>query len=95
MTVVTWEFPLSAKYTIPVRTLRPFIEVGPSFRSSGNLNGTAPSSYGGTAGLGVKGRVWKLQVGPALRYTHWASDKPLYAPQTKRNQVEVLVGVSF
>src|SRR5689334_18795047 len=60
MTVVTWEFPILAKYRLPPRTLKPLIELGPSFRSSGNLNGTAPSVYGGTAGIGVEVPVGKL-----------------------------------
>lgn len=95
MTVVTWEFPILVKYTIPVRTLKAFIEVGPSFRSSGNLNGTAPSNYGGTAGIGIQRNVWKLNVAPVLRFTHWARDGEFFQPRTKRNQLELLVGFSF
>jgi hypothetical protein len=48
--VLTWEFPLMAKYRISsFRGGRPFVELGPSFRLSGNLHGPAPSHYGITA----------------------------------------------
>lgn len=38
--VVTWEFPLLVKYRFSFRIMRPFVQAGPSFRSSGNLNGS-------------------------------------------------------
>jgi hypothetical protein len=93
-TVVTWEFPVLAKYRVRTHTVRPFAVAGPSFRSSGNLNGTAPSSYGGTIGLGIEAHAWKLKAAPVLRYTHWAGEG-LHEPHTKRNQMELLVGLSF
>ena len=93
-TVVTWEFPALAKYRFTSGKLEPFIEAGPSFRVAGNLNDAAPSVYGGTAGLGVEAQVGKLRISPVVRYTHWAADAA-FGAQTKRNQVELLVGVSF
>lgn len=93
-TIVTWEFPVLAKYRFPMRKVKPLIEAGPSFRSSGNLNGTAPSSYGGTFGLGVEVHAWKLKIAPVIRYTHWAGEGR-YEPHTKPNQVEALVGISY
>ena len=93
-TIVTWEFPVLAKYKFPMHKLKPLIEVGPSFRSSGNLNGSAPSSYGGTFGLGVEAHVWKVKLTPVIRYTHWAGEGR-YEPHTKRNQAEALVGISY
>jgi hypothetical protein len=93
-TVVTWEFPVLAKYRVTTHAVKPFAEVGPSFRSSGNLNGTAPSSYGGTVGLGIEAHARKLKLAPVLRYTHWAGEGR-YEPHTRRNQLELLVGVSF
>ena len=93
-TVVTWEFPILAKYRIAAGPAKPFLEAGPSFRSSGNLNGTAPSSYGGTAGLGLEAHAGPLKIAPVVRFTHWAGEG-LYQPHTRRNQVELLLGVSF
>lgn len=95
MTVVTWEFPMLAKYRLRFRTVKPLIELRPSFGSSGNLNSTAPSVYGGTAGIGVEVPVGRLKIAPVLRYTHWAADGECLQPRTKRNQVELLVGLSF
>jgi hypothetical protein len=93
-TIVTWKFPVLAKYKFPIHKMKPLIEVGPSFRSPGNLNRTAPSSYGGTFGLGVDAHAWKLKITPVIRYTHWAGEG-LYEPHTKRNQAETMVGISY
>jgi hypothetical protein len=41
--IVTWELPVLAKYRFSSRTLRPFVEGGPSFRVTGNLNFSNPS----------------------------------------------------
>jgi len=96
-TVVTWEFPLLAKYKLHLPLVKPLIELGPSFRSAGNLNGAAPSHYGGTLGLGVEAHMRKLKITPVVRYTRWAADGKQYGiqPRTIRNQAEVLVGFSF
>jgi hypothetical protein len=94
-TVVTWQFPALAKYRFSFHPLKPFIEAGPSFRVAGNLNDAAPSAYGGTAGLGLEAQIGKLRIGPVVRYTHWAADADFAASRTKRNQAELLVGLSF
>jgi hypothetical protein len=94
-TVVTWELPALVKYRFGSRPLKPFIEAGPSFRFAGNLNGAAPSTYGGTAGLGVEAQLGKLRIGPVVRYIHWAVDSKHSSSPTKRNQVELLMGLAF
>jgi hypothetical protein len=94
-TVVTWEFPVLAKYRFGGGSVKPFIEVGPSFRASGNLNASSPSPYGVTAGFGVETRFLGLRIAPVLRYTHWASDPDYTASRTKRNQLGALIGVFF
>jgi hypothetical protein len=94
-TVVTWQFPALLKYTFGSRTLTPFIEAGPSFRASGNLNGASPSIYGGTAGVGVEAHLGKLRIGPVARYTHWSADADYTSVRSKRNQVELLLGLAF
>src|ERR1700722_5449404 len=96
--VVTWEFPILAKYRFALPILRPFIEAGPSFRTSGNLNSTSPSNHGFAAGLGVEAKLWKLKLAPQLRYIRWARDSRMAgfgAPFTKPDQVEFLVSLSF
>ena len=63
--VVTWEFPVLAKYHFPLPArlstsrVKPFIDAGPAFRSAGNLNWTSPSNHGIAAGLGVEAHLWK------------------------------------
>jgi hypothetical protein len=96
--VVTWEFPVLAKYRFSVPFVKPFVDGGPSFRTSGNLNSTQPSNHGFAAGVGAEARLWKLKIAPQLRYIRWAEDprRPFpYAPYTKPDQAEFLVSVSF
>ena len=45
-TVLTWDFPVLAKYHLVKLGRAPFVEVGPSFRAAGNLNGYNPSHLG-------------------------------------------------
>jgi hypothetical protein len=93
--VVTWEFPVLAKYRFRDRRLNPLLEAGPSFRTAGNLNGTNPSRLGITAGFGVETRWRGLNIAPVVRYTHWNRDDVSQdSASTGRNQVEFLVGFS-
>jgi hypothetical protein len=94
--VITWEFPVLAKYRFSLPRLRPFVEAGPSFRTAGNLNGTTPSHAGVTAGLGVELHAAGLTFAPALRYTRWKADtvSPFADAHSKEDQLEMLVGVS-
>jgi len=93
--VVTWEFPVLAKYRFRYRRVKPLLEVGPSFRTAGNLNGTNPSHAGITAGFGVETRWRSLRIAPVLRYTRWSGNNASGdRASTQRNQVELLVGFS-
>jgi len=47
-TVLTWDFPVLAKYHLTKLGSAPFVEAGPSFRAAGNLNFYNPSHYGGS-----------------------------------------------
>ena len=98
-TVITWEFPILLQYRFKpyALPLSPLLEIGPSFRASGNVNGTSPSTHGVTAGAGVQAHLWRLKIEPQLRYTRWAADGAHYsfAPSTKRDQIELLVSLSF
>jgi hypothetical protein len=75
--VVTWEFPILAKYRFSIPLVKPFVDAGPAFRSAGNLNGTSPSNHGFAAGLGVEVRLWRLTIAPQFRYLRFAHDKNL------------------
>ena len=95
--VITWEFPILAKYRLQGARVRPFIEGGPSFRTAGNLNGTNPSHFGVSGGVGVETRWLGLNFAPTLRYTRWTRDDPngVFAqPITRQDQLELLVSVS-
>jgi hypothetical protein len=97
-TVLTWEFPVLATYALwnsPV--WRPFIEGGASFRATGNLNAYNPSHYGATAGFGVETVARGVKIAPRLRYSRWANDSLAFRwmSQTRRDEVQLLVGVSF
>jgi hypothetical protein len=91
--VVTFEFPVLAKYRFGAGKVRPFAEAGPSFRATGNLN-FSPSHHGITAGFGVETRWRGLNIAPMARYTRWAQDLPSFHPISQLNQVELLAGVS-
>jgi hypothetical protein len=93
--VITWEFPILAKYHFERGTVRPFVEAGPSFRTAGNLNGANPSHSGITAGAGVEMRVRGFAIAPAIRYTRWQADgKAIEGLQTAPDQVELLAEFS-
>jgi hypothetical protein len=93
--VVTWEFPVLAKYRFQGSKVNPFVELGPSFRTTGNLNGTNPSHYGITAGVGVEMHARRLNIAPTLRYTRWAADGVASSrPNSNPDQVEILIELS-
>jgi hypothetical protein len=90
-TLTPWEFPILAKYRLPVGRFRPFLTAGPSFRPAGS--GTGLSHAGVTAGGGVEFQAGGLRIAPTVRYTHWATNDS-YSPAGSPlpNQVEFLVG---
>ncbi|HXA51408.1 MAG TPA: hypothetical protein VNV86_13925 [Candidatus Acidoferrum sp.] len=90
--VVTWEIPVMARYNLGGRRMRPFLEMGPSFRPIGNRNSN-PSGHGVTAGAGVRLRAGWLNIAPQLRYTRWAADAEQRS-RTGKNQIEVLLGLT-
>ncbi len=102
--VLTWDFPVLAKYHLARLGRAPFVEGGPSFRVSGNLNGYNPSSYGATVGAGAETRKRWVLLSTALRYTRWAKDSYFYTlpagphydyERTNVNAVELIVGIGF
>lgn len=92
--VVTWELPLMAKYRFAVKRAAPFIEAGPAFRPTSNLNAN-PSHFGVSAGIGVAIPWKKFEITPMVRYSRWIRDRELgNLAASKSDQVELLVGVS-
>jgi hypothetical protein len=101
-TVLSWDFPVLAKYHLAKLGRAPFVEAGLSFRAAGNLNGYNPSHFGVTAGAGVEAhKNWTL-LSTALRYTRWAKDESPKYPggqrdysRTNVNAVELICGIGF
>ncbi len=97
--VRAWEFPLLFKYTLPASRLtgrwRPFVAVGPSFRTQEDANATEPSRLGFSAGVGVAVPFGRFRFSPTLRYTRWAREDiyPRYA--TKPDQLEFLASFAY
>lgn len=92
---VTWEFPILAKYRLSTgwSSLRPFVEAGPSFRTTGNLSAN-PSHVGISGGAGFDLRLHQINIAPTLRYTRWAQDSRPFGIQSRPDQLEFLVGFS-
>src|SRR5215470_4431340 len=89
------QFPILAKHRLPMNQPNSFVELGPSLRASGNLNGAQPSHEGITAGAGIELRRGKVTISPTLRYSRWRADARRAGPQTVPDQLEMLVGFSF
>jgi hypothetical protein len=104
-TVLTWDFPVLAKYHLAKLGRAPFVEAGPSFRAAGNLNGYNPSHFGVTAGAGAETRKGWALLSTALRYTRWAKDGLPYSSlqsggqsdylRTNVNALELIFGIGF
>ena len=94
----SWEFSALAKYRLPFRKLKPFVEAGPSFRWIEHPRNRFLSDDGAAAGAGVDFRLLHLRFEPEIRYTHWTAD-PLIAVAahlaSHHNQAEFLVGLLF
>lgn len=94
---LTWEFPVQLKYRLPeLSRATPFIEAGPSFRAVANLSTPEPSHIGFTAGVGIEWKLWRLKLGPVVRYTRWqATSADAFDPRARTNQAQLLFGASF
>jgi hypothetical protein len=90
--LATWVFPVLAKYSFSVRSLEPFIGLGPAFRMRQSFSESSP--YGVATAAGLKMHAGPMRITPSIRYTSWAPDKRASGGPV-RNQAEVLVGFSF
>ncbi|MFL6416866.1 MAG: hypothetical protein ACJ74Y_14480 [Bryobacteraceae bacterium] len=92
-----WEFPVLAKYRVPIHALRPYVAGGPSFRATSGSAASPLSRSGLAAALGIEARVGPLRLAPEARYTHWGPDGTYASPYhvaSDRNQVEFLMGLA-
>jgi len=91
--VVTWEFPVLLKHRFRFDNWQPFVEAGPAFRTTGNLN-FSPTHYGAAAGLGVEKRWGSWSFAPVVRYTRWAREQSNGTQGSLQpNQLELLVAI--
>lgn len=94
-----WEIPILAKYRFKFPIARPYVDAGPSFRTSQKFVSGTLSNHGFAAGAGVDIKALVLHISPEIRYTRWASDSipvgTAAPPYSNLNQVELLVGISF
>jgi hypothetical protein len=75
----SWEFPILAKYRLPVHGLiRPFVAGGASFERNdvlqANQVGPARTTKGYVFGGGVETKLGPIRIAPEFRYTHWTGD---------------------
>jgi hypothetical protein len=92
--VVTWELPLMAKYRFHLSKAEPFVEAGPAFRPTANLNAN-PSHYGVAAGVGVVTRWKQFEIAPMVRYSRWIHDRAFEnLAESRSDQLELLIGIS-
>jgi len=94
-TVLTWEFPILARYRFRLRGVDPFVEAGPSLRTAGNLNNANPSHFGWTGGAGIEWHRPTFTLAPTLRYTWWNADSNANGMETHRNQAELFLNFRF
>lgn len=93
----SWQFPTQAVYRFRGSFVRPYLEAGPTFRSTSSPLGSYLSDTGVTAGLGVQSTAWKLHIAPEVRFVHWGPDAtgtPLFYA-SRRNQAQFLIGLSY
>ena len=94
--VNVWEFPILAKYRLPLPLIKPYLAGGPSFRAIAASPAKHMSGTGVSVGVGIETRVGPLLVSPEVRYTHWGTDGAYpssYYVDSAQNQVEFLMGL--
>lgn len=97
----SWEFPILAKYRLPVRgRVRPFVVGGGSFERNDILQavqvGPTETATGFAFGAGLEAKLSLIRLVPEVRYTRWTGDFYFRgADLTHRNQLEFLIGLIF
>lgn len=100
ITASEWRIPLLVKYRLRSGLVTPVVGAGPAWRRfTGVENATGGATTGVAAAAGLEGKFAILRLSGELRYTRWGSatfDSLVSGlARLDRNQVEVLVGISF
>jgi hypothetical protein len=90
-----WDFPIIAKYRFPGAVGRPYIGGGWTYRRLNDLLRFSSGSNGFVLAAGVRINAVVLKISPELRYTRWVNEDIQPGFRTNRNQLEILIGVSF
>ena len=104
-----WEFPLLAKYKFPAKIVRPYVDAGVAWDKwsgvtsaiNGVVSGTSTSPKDTTMGVvfggGIDVHVLLIHIAPEIRFTRWTDQHftPGALLQSKQNQAEFLVGITF
>ncbi len=98
-----WEFPILGRYRFGVGPVRPFVAGGPSFNRITGLALKDPQEFvkssttGVILGGGIELNAIKIHIAPEIRYTHRLDDNFSLQEifKSRRNQITVLVGVTF
>lgn len=90
-----WDFPLIAKYHFSGVLARPYVGGGYVYRHLNDLVSAASGSNGFVLSGGVRISAPLMRIAPEIRYTRWDNPDIQPAFRTKKNQFEILVGLSF
>ena len=96
-----WEFPVLARKALFGGPIQPYVEGGVALSHlsvSDVVELNHRNNYGIVVGAGVSLHLGLFRIAPELRYNGWAFkdfDSPTGSLQSNRNQVAVLVGISF
>lgn len=98
----SWSFPLLVKYKFPGNLARVYVDTGYVFRALTDVvRLDKNTSQGFVLGGGIRYDLKLIKISPELRYTRWNNDVFAYSSSagdllnSKKNQVEFLIGVTF
>lgn len=95
----SWEFPLLLKYKFPGILARPYLAGGASFRKITDIPNLRESGARGLVlATGLRFDAALLRISPEIRYTRWNNEAfrvSSGALGSSRNQIELLVGITF
>jgi opacity protein-like surface antigen len=96
-----WQFPLLGKYRLTGGMVAPYLSGGIAFRRLGDLSRLGDilndrTNTGLVLGFGLEGRLPVIRLSPEIRYTYWWVTQPRGGSNPyQKNQVELLVGITF
>jgi Outer membrane protein beta-barrel domain len=97
-----WQFPLLAKFSLPLGPIIPYIEGGPSYSHLSDVKTVTDilhdSNYGITLGAGISIKIGGFRIGPEIRYNGVALtsiQSPAGLFKAKRDQTILLLNIGF